>query len=75
MYGEQSLPDRLTCFQIHKAESTSKVDCKVNISFEVMVRDCRLIGLIDLNPKVPHTADMIVGYMNDVIDIGVAGFR
>ena len=42
---------------------------------QVMVRNCRLIGLIDLNPKVSHSADMVVGYMNDVIDIGVAGFR
>ena len=40
-----------------------------------MVRNCRLVGLIDLNPKVSNAADRIVEYMNDVIDIGVAGFR
>jgi alpha-amylase len=40
-----------------------------------MVRDCRLLGLIDLNPQIPDTLDKIVGYLNDVIDIGVAGFR
>ena len=40
-----------------------------------MVRDCRLLGLNDLNPKVKDTEDKIVGYLNDVIDIGVAGFR
>ena len=40
-----------------------------------MVRNCRLLGLIDTNPKVPDTEDKIVDYLNDVIDVGVAGFR
>ncbi|KAH3711313.1 hypothetical protein DPMN_070818 [Dreissena polymorpha] len=37
-------------------------------------RNCE-IGLVDLNQAHEHVRDMIVGYMNNLIDIGVAGFR
>jgi alpha-amylase len=40
-----------------------------------MVRNCRLLSLIDLNQKVLHVQNMIVDYMNRLIGYGVAGFR
>ena len=40
-----------------------------------MVRDCRLLTLIDLDLNNPTTHQNIVNYLNDLIDIGVAGFR
>ncbi|XP_061398681.1 alpha-amylase 2-like [Musca vetustissima] len=39
------------------------------------VRDCQLGSLADLNQTLPHVRDMIVNYMNHLIDLGVAGFR
>lgn len=39
------------------------------------VRNCRLVGLIDLNPKIPDTFNKIVAYMNKLIRYGIAGFR
>lgn len=40
-----------------------------------MVRECPLVGLIDLDQKNAHVQDMLVEYMNRVIGYGVAGFR
>lgn len=39
------------------------------------VRNCELVGLKDLNQTNIHTKKMIINFMNDVIDLGVAGFR
>lgn len=39
------------------------------------VRNCDLVGLPDLNQAVPWVADRIVEFMNDLISLGVAGFR
>ena len=39
------------------------------------VRNCRLVGLVDLDHSKSGTRAKIAGYMNDLIDIGVAGFR
>ncbi|KAI1723115.1 alpha amylase, catalytic domain-containing protein [Ditylenchus destructor] len=39
------------------------------------VRNCRLVGLVDLNHGHPHVQDTIVQLLNRLIRIGVAGFR
>ncbi|VDN02941.1 unnamed protein product [Thelazia callipaeda] len=39
------------------------------------VRNCRLVGLIDINQGSERVRSKIVEYLNDLIDIGVAGFR
>lgn len=39
------------------------------------VRNCKLVGLPDLNLGKDYVVDKIVEYMNRLIDIGVAGFR
>ncbi|KAM7344129.1 uncharacterized protein ACRADG_010965 [Cochliomyia hominivorax] len=39
------------------------------------VRNCQLSSLVDLNQTVPHVREMIVNYMNKLVDMGVAGFR
>ncbi|XP_013119376.2 alpha-amylase B [Stomoxys calcitrans] len=46
-----------------------------NYQDAVQVRNCQLVTLADLNQTVPHVRDMIVNYMNKLIDLGVAGFR
>lgn len=44
-----------------------------NNAFEV--RNCELVGLPDLDQSLEYVRERIVGYMNKLIDIGVAGFR
>ena len=39
------------------------------------VRDCKLLGLPDLNIATEYVRQKIADYMNRLIDIGVAGFR
>uniref|UniRef100_A0A2K6V3L2 Alpha-amylase n=1 Tax=Saimiri boliviensis boliviensis TaxID=39432 RepID=A0A2K6V3L2_SAIBB len=39
------------------------------------VRDCRLVGLLDLALEKDYVRSKIAEYMNHLIDIGVAGFR
>ncbi|XP_055383832.1 alpha-amylase 1-like [Condylostylus longicornis] len=39
------------------------------------VRDCELVGLRDLNQTKPHVREKIIEFLNDLIDLGVAGFR
>uniref|UniRef100_A0A0N5BFI5 Alpha-amylase n=1 Tax=Strongyloides papillosus TaxID=174720 RepID=A0A0N5BFI5_STREA len=39
------------------------------------VKECRLSGLIDLNQNDTYVQGKIVDYLNNLIDIGVAGFR
>lgn len=46
-----------------------------NYSDAYQVRNCDLVGLPDLNQAIPWVADRIVDFMNDLISLGVAGFR
>ncbi|XP_035271286.1 alpha-amylase 2B-like isoform X3 [Anguilla anguilla] len=39
------------------------------------VRDCRLLGLLDLAHRREHVRQKVAEYMNALIDLGVAGFR
>ena len=39
------------------------------------VRDCRLVGLLDLALEKDYVRSKIAEYLNHLIDIGVAGFR
>uniref|UniRef100_A0A8D0YGF8 alpha-amylase n=1 Tax=Sus scrofa TaxID=9823 RepID=A0A8D0YGF8_PIG len=39
------------------------------------VRDCQLVGLLDLALEKDYVRSMIADYLNKLIDIGVAGFR
>ena len=41
----------------------------------VQVRNCQLSSLLDLNQTQPHVREMIVNYLNKLVDLGVAGFR
>ncbi len=39
------------------------------------VQNCALVGLADLNIEKDYVRDRIATYLNDLIDIGVSGFR
>ena len=46
-----------------------------NYNDAIQVRHCELSALPDLNQTIPDVRQAIVGFMNDLIDLGVAGFR
>ncbi|XP_012510293.1 PREDICTED: alpha-amylase 2B [Propithecus coquereli] len=46
-----------------------------NYNDAYQVRDCRLVGLLDLALEKDYVRSMIADYLNHLIDIGVAGFR
>ncbi|XP_047029614.1 alpha-amylase A-like [Helicoverpa zea] len=39
------------------------------------MRMCRLVGLQDLNQTMPYVRQKIIGFLNKLIDLGVAGIR
>lgn len=39
------------------------------------MRDCRLVGLLDLALEKDYVRGKVAAYMNKLIDMGVAGFR
>jgi alpha-amylase len=39
------------------------------------VQNCELVNLADLNTGSPKVQDRIAGYLNDLLNLGVAGFR
>jgi alpha-amylase len=39
------------------------------------VQNCELVNLADLNTGSPKAQDKIAGYLNDLLSVGVAGFR
>ncbi|KHJ46922.1 alpha amylase, catalytic domain protein [Trichuris suis] len=39
------------------------------------VRNCRLVGLLDLKLSRPEVQEKVATYLNHLIDLGVAGFR
>lgn len=41
----------------------------------LQVRNCELGGLKDLNQRSEYVRFMIVGFLNKLINLGVAGFR
>uniref|UniRef100_A0A8I3NAW7 Alpha-amylase n=1 Tax=Canis lupus familiaris TaxID=9615 RepID=A0A8I3NAW7_CANLF len=46
-----------------------------NYNDPYQVRDCRLVGLLDLALEKDYVRSKIAEYLNHLIDIGVAGFR
>lgn len=53
-------------------------DCRENIANygdRAEVQNCRLVSLQDLRTGSPDVQDKIAAYLNDLIDLGVQGFR
>jgi len=47
----------------------------LSVSIQLQVRNCRLVGLLDLDLGKPYVRRKVVSYLNRLVDIGVAGFR
>jgi alpha-amylase len=41
----------------------------------IQVQNCELLGLADLRTESDHVRDQIAGYLNDLMSLGVDGFR
>lgn len=39
------------------------------------IRNCYLVGLTDLYGALPYVREKVTGYLNSLIDLGVAGIR
>lgn len=39
------------------------------------VQNCELLGLVDLSTETDHVRGKLLGYLNDLVDLGVDGFR
>ncbi|KUJ70569.1 glycosidase [Streptomyces albus subsp. albus] len=53
-------------------------DCQAPISNyqdRANVQNCELVGLADLDTGEPYVRDRIAGYLNDLLSLGVDGFR
>jgi alpha-amylase len=60
----------------YRAEHFHSENCEItNYNDPVNVRNCKLVGLNDLNQTSSYVVDRIVEYLNHLIDLGVAGFR
>ena len=50
--------------------------CEItNYNNRYEVQNCELVGLPDLNTSAPYVQDTLAGYLNDLTNLGVAGFR
>ena len=54
---------------------SSGCGCVDNYADPNIVRDCYLVGLSDLYGATDYVRDRVADYFNDLIDLGVAGFR
>ena len=54
---------------------SSGCGCVDNYADPNIVRDCYLVGLADLYGATDYVRDKVAEYFNDLIDLGVAGFR
>lgn len=46
-----------------------------NFTDPLEARNCELVGLRDLNQRLPLVREKIIGFLNKLVEIGVAGFR
>ncbi|VDM68934.1 unnamed protein product [Strongylus vulgaris] len=62
-------------YKCHADIAGSDYGNNANNYFAIQVRNCRLVGLLDLDQSNPHVRGKLIGYLNHLIDLGVAGFR
>ncbi|XP_041095413.1 pancreatic alpha-amylase-like [Polyodon spathula] len=68
-----SVPYSTTDFNDGKCKTHSGEIENYNDMYQV--RDCRLVGLLDLALEKEYVRGKVANYLNSLIDIGVAGFR
>jgi alpha-amylase len=69
-------PDNLEYPSVPYTHADFNENCEINAdSNAFQIRNCRIDGLPDLNLGVENVRDKISDFMNELIDLGVAGFR
>lgn len=64
------------CKDFHGSDVCHSYDGNIhNYSNPNEVRNCRLVGLLDLRQSLEYVRSKIAQYLNHLIDLGVAGFR
>lgn len=58
-----------------KNDFNSPICTITNYNDPNQVRNCELVGLKDLNQGSDYVRDKIVDFMNNLVNLGVAGFR
>ncbi len=67
-YGDKNYP----IFSPQDFHNTCEI---TNYNNRYEVQNCELVGLPDLNTGAAYVQDTLAGYLNDLTNIGVAGFR
>tara|TARA_R110001592_G_scaffold160851_1_gene393172 strand:- start:169 stop:2184 length:2016 start_codon:yes stop_codon:yes gene_type:complete len=67
-YGNKTYP-------IYSAQDFHNTCEITNYNNRFEVQNCELVGLPDLNTSAAYVQDTLAGYLNDLTNIGVAGFR
>lgn len=74
--GSISDPENLQYPGVPYSRNDFHKDCEILSYVDgYQVRNCRLVGLPDLNHKSSYVIEKIVAYLNHLIDLGVSGFR
>lgn len=74
--GSKADPQKRDYSAVPYTYSNFHPPCPLNDFNDIFqVRNCELVGLHDLNQTREDTRDKIVGYLNHLIRLGVAGFR
>lgn len=70
-YGNKQYP----IYSPQDFHSTCQINGEDYSSDRYRVQNCELVGLPDLNTSDNYVQTTLAGYLNDLINIGVAGFR
>ena len=73
-YTDYNYPGIYSSWDFHHCGLNGNDDI-VNYGNRWEVQNCELLNLSDLNTSNSYVQDQIVNYMNDLIGLGVAGFR
>lgn len=70
-YGNKSYPN----YSPQDFHNTCTINSEDYGSNRWRVQNCELVGLPDLNTSSNYVQNTLAGYLNDLVNIGVAGFR
>lgn len=74
--GSVANPATLVYPEVPYTPTDFNEQCEIeNYQNALQVRNCRLVGLPDLNQSQENVRNKIVEFLNKLIDFGVAGFR
>lgn len=73
-FTKYDYPELYAADDFHSCDLTSDGQI-ADYTDKAQVQTCELLGLADLNTSLPNVQSQILGYLNDLIGLGVKGFR